>query len=95
MIIDQRNDLSDYRRHGCTNANPRERISECATGSIGTGTYVEYLITAQEGNGPEHSLRAGIAFLRNNDIQFDVNAGIRLSNQATDFYIGAGVARRF
>lgn len=62
---------------------------------VGSGAYVEYLITAQEGNGPEHSLGAGISFLRNNDLQFDVNAGIGLNDQATDFYIGASVARRF
>jgi len=60
-----------------------------------TGAYVEYLITAQEGSGPEHSLGGGISFLRSNDLQFDVNAGIGLNGQATDFYIGVGAARRF
>ena len=62
---------------------------------VGTGAYVEYLITAQKGNDAEHSLGAGISFLRNNDLQFDVNAGIGINDQATDFYIGVGVAQRF
>ena len=59
------------------------------------GAFVEYLITAQEGNGPEHSLGAGISFLRGADLQFDVIAGIGLGDRATDFYVGIGVARRF
>lgn len=59
------------------------------------GAYVEYLITAQEGTGPEHSLGAGISFHRSSDLQFDVNASIGLNDRATDFYIGVGAARRF
>lgn len=59
------------------------------------GGYIEYVGVAREGSGPEHSLNAGVSFLRRSDLQFDASAGIGLNDRATDFYIGIGAARRF
>ena len=42
-----------------------------------------------------NSLDGGFVYRLNNDTQLDVNLGFGLTPEAADFFIGAGIARRF
>lgn len=44
---------------------------------------------------PEHYFDGGFTFLINNDIQFDVRAGVGLSEAADDLFAGTGLSVRF
>lgn len=58
-------------------------------------SYLEYAGLFQDGSGPQHLLNGGLAFLRNNDLTFDVYASIGLNGRAPDLSIGFGLATRF
>lgn len=68
-------------------------ISLPARGNV--SSYLEYAGLFQEGSGPQHLLNGGLAFLRNNDLTFDVHASIGLNGRAPDFSFGFGMATRF
>lgn len=44
---------------------------------------------------PEHYLNGGFTFLATDDVQFDIRAGMGLSDAAEDFFVGSGVSVRF
>lgn len=46
-------------------------------------------------NNPQHYFDGGFTYRLTNNIQFDINAGIGLSNQADDYFIGSGIVLRF
>lgn len=60
-----------------------------------TGGFIEYFGSFAENSGPEHYLDGGVTFLSQNNLQFDVNAGIGLNSRAADFFIGFGIAYRY
>ena len=43
---------------------------------------------------PEHYFNGGFTYLLNNDVQFDVRAGVGLNNAADDYFVGVGGAVR-
>ena len=44
---------------------------------------------------PEHYFNGGFAYLVNNDIQWDVRAGVGLNGAADDYFVGTGLSIRF
>jgi hypothetical protein len=44
---------------------------------------------------PEHYLNGGFAYLINDDIQWDVRAGVGLNDAADDYFVGTGISIRF
>lgn len=48
-----------------------------------------------ETEGTEHYLDGGFTFRWSNDLQFDVRAGLGLSEASTNFFTGLGAVRRF
>ena len=44
---------------------------------------------------PEHYLNGGFAYLINDDIQWDVFAGLGLNDAADDYFVGTGISIRF
>jgi outer membrane putative beta-barrel porin/alpha-amylase len=44
---------------------------------------------------PEHYFNGGFTYLINNDIQWDIRAGVGLNDAAKDYFIGTGLAIRF
>lgn len=64
------------------------------------GAYAEYYAffpsgAVEAGVGPEHYFNGGLAYLINNDVQFDVRAGMGLNRNADDFFTGAGLSVRY
>jgi len=44
---------------------------------------------------PEHFFNGGLTFLINDDVQWDVRAGVGLNDAADDYFIGTGLSIRF
>ena len=44
---------------------------------------------------PEHFFNGGFTYLVNNDIQWDIRAGLGLNSAADDYFVGTGVSIRF
>lgn len=61
----------------------------------GCGVFVEYVGIFPEDGGPQHSLNAGVAWLRADNLQFDVNLGLGINDRAGDGSLGFGAAYRF
>jgi len=64
------------------------------------GVYMEYYgffpTSAVAANvGAEHYMNGGVAYLYNDNVQFDVRVGTGLNRRANDFFTGAGVSLRF
>jgi hypothetical protein len=57
--------------------------------------YAEWQATVPEDGGSVHSLNGGILWLRQANIQLDLNASLGLNDRAADFSIGAGFSYRF
>jgi hypothetical protein len=60
-----------------------------------TSAYAEWQATVPEDGGSAHSLNGGILWLRQANMQLDLNASLGLNDRAADFCIGAGFAYRF
>jgi hypothetical protein len=45
--------------------------------------------------GVEHYADGGFTFLVNDNLQFDIRAGVGLNRRADNFFTGAGLAVRF
>lgn len=61
------------------------------------GGYVEYFglyYHGLAGSGPEHYIDGGFTYLLTNDLQLDIRAGHGLSDDADDFFGGAGLSVR-
>ena len=62
------------------------------------GTYIEYFglyETQKAGAINQHFMNGGFTYLWNNNLQFDVRAGLGLNDDADDFFTGTGVSMRF
>ena len=62
------------------------------------GAYTEWFSFFPSGADtakPQHFFDGGFAFLLNNDVQFDVRAGVGLNDAADDYFIGTGASVRF
>ena len=46
-------------------------------------------------NRPENYLNGGFTVLINNDIQWDIRAGVGLDEAADDFFAGSGISLRY
>ena len=44
---------------------------------------------------PEHYMNGGFSYLLNQDVQFDIRAGLGLNDEADDFFVGTGFSIRF
>lgn len=60
-----------------------------------TSAYAEWQATVPEDGGSAHSLNGGILWLRQENMQLDLNAALGLNDRAADFSIGAGFSYRF
>ena len=58
-------------------------------------TFFEYVGTFSQHDGPEHLSHSGLAYLVNNDMQFDVHYGFGLNSNAPQSFVGAGFSFRF
>lgn len=60
------------------------------------GVFIEYFndIPFDSEIDDQHSIDGGLTFLLNDDVQIDINAGTGLNN-ATDNFVGIGIAMRF
>lgn len=62
-----------------------------------TGVYAEwyaFVPAGLEGASAEHYLNSGLAWLANDDLQWDIRIGFGLNAPAEDMYVGAGVVIR-
>jgi hypothetical protein len=62
------------------------------------GSYAEWFVLAPSGadtDPTEHYLNGGFTYLFNNDLQWDIRAGVGLNSAADDFFIGSGLSMRF
>lgn len=62
------------------------------------GAYAEWYAFVPSGadsHRTEHYLNGGFAWQLNNDVQFDVRAGVGLNRDADDYFVGTGLAIRF
>jgi hypothetical protein len=60
-----------------------------------TGAYAEWQASIPENGGSAHSLNGGLLWLRQNSMQWDLNASLGLNDRAPDFSIGGGFSYRF
>jgi hypothetical protein len=63
-----------------------------------TSTYVEwyaFLPDNADTDPVEHYLNGGLAYLMNNNVQWDVRVGLGLNDASQDFFVGTGVSIRF
>lgn len=44
---------------------------------------------------PEHFFNGGFTYLVNNDVQWDIRAGVGLNDAAADYFVGTGLSFRF
>ena len=44
---------------------------------------------------PEHFFNGGFTYLFNNDVQWDIRAGVGLNDAADDYFVGTGLSMRF
>ncbi len=61
------------------------------------GGYTEWFAFVPDGadtNQTEHYFNGGFTFLLNNDIQFDIRAGVGLSDASDDYILGTGLSIR-
>ena len=61
------------------------------------GTFVELFgeIPASAVGDPAHSFDSGLTYLLRNNLQLDVAAGVGLSQEAPDWFVGVGISVRF
>jgi hypothetical protein len=62
------------------------------------GAYTEWFVLVPSGSlvaSTEHYLDGGFTYRLTNDVQFDIRAGIGLSERAADYFLGSGVVIRF
>lgn len=61
------------------------------------GCFAEFFgdIPTVDSNGPANSFDGGFTFLIADDVQFDVSSGVGLSDNADDWFLGAGFSIRF
>lgn len=62
------------------------------------GSFAEwFVIAAHSGDSvrPEHYFNGGFTVLLNNDIQWDIRAGVGLNDNADDFFAGTGLSLRY
>ncbi len=60
-----------------------------------TRAYAEWQATVPEDGGSVHKLNGGFLWLRQANMQLDLNASLGLNDRAADFSIGAGFSYRF
>lgn len=61
------------------------------------GAYTEWFVIGQSGSDAartQHYLNGGLVFPVTNDLQFDIRAGVGLSDASDDFFAGAGLVVR-
>lgn len=62
------------------------------------GAYTEWYAffpTSADTAKPEHYFNGGFTYLINNDIQWDIRAGVGLNDAADDYFLGTGLSVRF
>ncbi len=62
------------------------------------GTFTEWFVLIPSGANTaqtEHYFDAGFTYLINNNLQFDISAGVGLNEAAINYFVGAGVSIRF
>ncbi len=62
------------------------------------GAYTEWFALMPSGADTaqtQHFFNGGFTFLINNDVQFDIRAGVGLNDAADDYFLGAGLSIRF
>jgi hypothetical protein len=62
------------------------------------GAFTEWFVlapTSADTDRVEHYLDGGFTFLINNDIQWDIRAGLGLNDHADDFFAGTGLSLRY
>lgn len=59
------------------------------------GAYLELFSLFGEGSAPAHNANGGFTYLVNDDLQLDFEGGVGLSDNAGDFFVGFGAARRW
>lgn len=62
------------------------------------GTFSEWFVLIPSGANTaqkEHYFDAGFTYLINNNLQFDISAGVGLNEAAINYFVGAGVSIRF
>lgn len=59
------------------------------------GGFVELFAVRDAGAPVQHTFDAGMTYLVNDNLQFDVNAGVGLNDSADNDFVGTGVAWRF
>ncbi len=81
----------------------RRYVQSAASLSLGVslterlGTYVEYFGIYHNTRESDcaHTVNSGFTYLINNNLQFDIRAGVGLNEEADDFFAGAGLSWRF
>jgi hypothetical protein len=61
-------------------------------------SYAEWFVlapTSADTNRPENYFNGGFTYLINNDIQWDIRAGVGLNEAADDFFAGSGLSLRY
>jgi hypothetical protein len=62
------------------------------------GAYTEWFAffpNSADTEKPEHFFNGGFTFLINNDVQWDIRAGLGLNDEADDYFVGTGLSIRF
>lgn len=83
-----------------TDADYTEWAQSCVVGCTLTdrvGAYTEWFAFfphSADTAKPKHSFNGGFTYLINNDIQWDVFAGVGLNDAADDYFVGTGISIR-
>ena len=62
------------------------------------GAYTEWFALFPAGADtvkPQHFFNGGFTYLINNNVQFDIRAGVGLNSAADDYFVGTGLSIRF
>ncbi len=62
------------------------------------GSYTEWFVLAPvdaDTNRPQNYFNAGLTYLINNDVQWDIRAGVGLNEAADNFFVGTGLSLRY
>src|SRR5204863_10025423 len=62
------------------------------------GAYTEWFVFIPSGAvsvGTQHYADGGLTFLLNNNLQFDIRAGVGLSEASDDYFAGVGLVKRW
>lgn len=62
------------------------------------GAYTEWFALIPSGadtTKTQHFFNGGFTYLINNDVQFDIRAGVGLNDAADDYFVGTGLSFRF